>query len=39
MMAVSRRPKPEVPAVMYNVFNNSLVFGVWGIIAMRSIVE
>jgi hypothetical protein len=38
MMAVRRRPKPEVPAVVYNVFSNSSVLSLWGITARSSIV-
>jgi hypothetical protein len=38
MIAVRRRPKPQVPAVMYNEVNSSMVNGVWGTIARRKIV-
>jgi hypothetical protein len=38
MIAVRRRPKPEVFAVMYNEDNSSSVSGVWGTIARRNIV-
>jgi hypothetical protein len=38
MIAVRRRPKPEMPAFAYKEFKSSSVFGVRGIIARRIIV-
>lgn len=38
MIAVRRRAKPEVPAVVYNVFSSSSVLGLWGMTARSSIV-
>jgi hypothetical protein len=39
MMAVRRRPRPEMPAFVYNAFNNSVVYGVLGISARRNVVK
>jgi hypothetical protein len=39
MIAVRRRPKPEMPAFVYNEANRSSVYGVPGITARSSIVE
>jgi hypothetical protein len=39
MMAVRRRPKPEMPAFAYNAFSNSSVCGDLGIRARSNIVE